>query len=231
MYLYRYLYSFECLIIILLRPKMSTRQTLYRDTSFKYDLIFSTVPNLKDESRNNIGRVQWKRMEEIYPDAVDRILYKITPNDILPPKYFTDNTMWRIFKHLSTNPQVVQAMFVKKNENKRGEFSVYILKDGKPLEIVVDTIIPVIQDADGRYYPAFVNLNFDNNIPDLWPLLIEKAIAKTFSSISILFSKDFLEQFNMLCFETFHKYYTEEREGGKTFEKRDIFDVGYVISL
>ena len=206
------------------------RGSVFRDSSFRQEDLFNTVTNLSPESRNNISRVQWKRIEEVFPQAVNWIFRKINPDDILPPRYFPDHTLWKVLKHLATKKHIINSLFIIRNDSGRGEYSLYIHKDGRSSEIRIDSTIPVIEEAPGKFVPAFINLNFSNgNIPDLWPVLVEKALAKAMNSLQMLFSRDFVEQYSLLCFDTIHKFYSDSNDG-RAFE-RDIFDFQDVRSV
>ncbi|KAL4483298.1 hypothetical protein ABPG72_007940 [Tetrahymena utriculariae] len=73
---------------------------------------------------------------------------------------------------LSQYPNVIKSLFKNQSYNEKGKYILNLIKNGKPIRVVVDDYLPCYQDSRG-----FAFAQSPNNIA-IWPSLLEKAIAK-----------------------------------------------------
>ncbi|KAL4434872.1 hypothetical protein ABPG74_021211 [Tetrahymena malaccensis] len=73
---------------------------------------------------------------------------------------------------LSQYPDVIKSLFRNQSYNDKGKYILNLIKNGKPIRVVVDDYLPCYQDSRG-----FAFAQSPNNIA-IWPSLLEKAIAK-----------------------------------------------------
>ena len=175
------------------------RLSVFNDSTFNIQHAISEAREVGASSRSLLERcLQFKRAEEIYPNFQANLFTNISPNAIMPNHDIREYTFWRILKHLATTPELVRSLFVKLDDNRRGQFSVYVTKEergalraeDKKMEIEIDTVIPVIKIGENQYKPAFCQIQGN----DIWPLLFEKAVMKAFRSLSLMMSSWHLTQ-------------------------------------
>lgn len=177
----------------------SLRLSVFNDSTFNLQTAVSEAREVGASSRSLLERsLQFRRAEEIYPNFQANLFTNISPNAIQPNPLIREYTFWRVLKHLATAPELVRSLFVKLDDNRRGQFSVYVTKEDrgvqkaedKKAEIEIDTVIPVIKVGENQYQPAFCQISGN----DIWPLLFEKAVIKAFRSLSIMMCKRGMKQ-------------------------------------
>lgn len=172
----------------------SIRLSVFNDSTFNLQNAVSEAREVGASSRSLLERsLQFRRAEEIYPNFQANLFTNINPHAIQPNPLIREYTFWRVLKHLATAPELVRSLFVKLDDNRRGQFSVYVTREDraaqraedKKTEIEIDTVIPVIKIGENQYQPAFCQIVGN----DIWPLLFEKAVMKAFRSLSLMMSK------------------------------------------
>lgn len=74
---------------------------------------------------------------------------------------------------LAEKPERIKKLFIDKQANEQGIYSVKLCKNGLQFQIVLDEFIPVVGDK-----PAFAQ----SKNGELWPVILEKAWAKVHGS-------------------------------------------------
>jgi hypothetical protein len=214
------------------------RGSTFRDTSINFaQLLKEEERNMSPDSRRYIDKVKMMRIEDAFPEAVVSCMFQnINPDDILPPKYFPEHTLWKVLKHLATNKKIINSLFINRNDRGKGQYSVYLdlgLGNSSAENFFgteIDSTVPVIENEHGDYSPAFINLRFaPNNIPDLWPLLMEKAIVKATMSLRSLFEADYIKQYSLLRLGLTKKLFSENKVDDPF--NNDLFDISEVRSV
>lgn len=215
----------------------SIRLSVFNDSTFNLQNAISDAREVGSSSRSLLERcLQFKRAEELFPDFQSHLFTNISPDAIQPNPDIREYNFWRILKHLATAPELVRSLFVKLDDNRRGQFSVYVTKEDrdtlkaedKKTEIEIDTMIPVIKIGENQYKPAFCQIVGK----DIWPLLFEKAVMKAFRSLSLMMCRllldsatDYMTQYTTIGLHSFRRL---EASADAAFDRNDIFDFNYV---
>lgn len=114
----------------------------------------------------------WVPVQELFQKQAV-VLYKHFALGNIQYGYLCMNGLLPCYLAMAVRCDSVASVFNNTKFNVQGLYSLRLHIDGRPQEILVDHYIPCI-----RYlrYPLFLRLQK----PEIWPLLLEKAWAKTY---------------------------------------------------
>ena len=124
------------------------------------------------ECENNeidISEIEWKRINEIYEEPQlfsGEINTKKITNGKINSSYFIS-----ALSAISDYPGLIQNIFIEKEYNPDGYYTLILFIDGEFQIIYIDDFIPCLK---GTNIPYFLKVNNFS----IWPLLLEKAWAK-----------------------------------------------------
>ena len=121
----------------------------------------------------DISEIEWKRISEIYPEPnilSDEINGKEITNGKISSSYFIS-----AISALSDYPGLIKNIFINKEYNPDGYYTLILFIDGEYQFIYLDDYFPCLK---GTNIPYFLKVNNFS----IWPLLLEKAWAKLNSS-------------------------------------------------
>lgn len=204
---------------------MSIRLSVFQDASFNFQNLQHSTIGLSPQSVGHIQKVELVNAEEVLPDFRQSFLTDFDPDKIGPNPAIPEYTFWRVLKHLASAPELVKSMFVVKDEERRGKYSLYLNNGGPtPKEVEIDTRIPIIKQLAGKPLQAFTSVNS----ADLWPLFIEKAIIKEFGTgISFGENKTF-QQYSAVGIHCLQKFDAIQDKG---FARQETFDLQFSKKL
>lgn len=160
------------------------RQSVFNDHSFNPNLLTADLRTVDARTRDLLNRsVQWTRAEEIYGNFGPNLFREIDPKVIGPSTNIPEYTFWKVLRHMASHPELVRSVFVIRDEERSGRYSMYVWKDNSRVEVEIDTVIPTI---NGQH--AFCQVTSS----DIWPILFEKAVVKAYGSLAILFGRKLL---------------------------------------
>ena len=176
----------------------------------KFGYIY-TNPNIKDSFENpnkdiDPSEIEWKRASEIFPDPH---LFEgdISTKNIILGKVGSPYFLSSIAA-ISQYPGLISKIFITKEYNPEGFYTLLLFLDGEYQIIYVDDYFPCFKGTNIPYFSK--PLNFE-----LWPLILEKAWAKINGSYSNSISgwpNDVFRTFTGFCCEDLnHNEETEER--------------------
>lgn len=113
--------------------------------------------------------------------------------------------LYTVFQAIKDKPRVLRTLLEKQIVNKKGVYYVKICQDGVWRYIIIDELLPFMKDNTG-VSPAFISIS--NGI--IWPLLIEKALAKiyhTYQSLELGNSIETLRDLTGLFFKFINYIY------------------------
>ena len=192
--------------------------SVFSDVNFKTASLLNDIRDIGITTRDTLtSKLQWKRADEVVPGFQKFIGTQIHPDAIGPNPSLPDYTFWKVLKHMASSPELVRSLFVIRNEDNRGKYSMYVGVGDEKQEIEIDTNIPVLVGMDGKPSPGFCTIT--NN--DIWPILFEKAVLKAYGTASILMGNNFVKQYGTVGPYSFKKI-TIGR--GESLLKSEIFD-------
>lgn len=121
----------------------------------------------------------WRRLEDVY--KIEGFLNDISPL-LIKQGELIRHSLWKVLRTLATHPSVVANMFVE-YDPANGKYIVKLHPEGTQ-RVIVDSYIPFLKRGP-RMEPVFTTI--DNN--DVWPLIIEKALAKVSGGYDAIQSK------------------------------------------
>lgn len=163
----------------------SIKASVFFDTKFQPDMTrFLDTEVITKPDKETLRTIVYKRAEEVYPNFHSSLFTNIRPEAIKRNSLLPNVRLWMTLKHLAHYPVLVKNMFLLKNDEKRGKYTVYLNRRGVKVEVEVDTQLPFLKAYEGLI-PAFTQVEGD----DIWPLLVEKAISKLDGNFDFFFSK------------------------------------------
>jgi hypothetical protein len=150
---------------------------LYVDKDFPPTLA-SICRNSKHNMFSTFSSAKWLRAEELVPSGKKISLYEtMDPSDIdqgvLGTCYFLC-TLAAIAEY----PSRLQPIFITKNHNPNGEYSVKLFKTGVPTKVTVDSLFPCFGD---RLTPMFSKIDSG----EIWVMVLEKVWAKIYGDYCV----------------------------------------------
>lgn len=136
--------------------------------------LLSTNPNIKDsfecEDKNiDLSEIEWKRANEIFPEPHlfegELSSNKIILGKIGSPYFFSS------ISAIADYPGLISKIFIEKDYNPDGFYSLILFIDGEFQIIYVDDYFPCLKGTNIPYFSK-------TNTFELWPMLLEKAWAK-----------------------------------------------------
>lgn len=169
------------------------KQELKQDSSQFTDDLFpphltSLISNPKNSGVLYFQYNNWKRIFE-----KNLILHNDSPSydDIeVENKFLSCENLIIALQIISQKKEIVQKIFENQIINKEGIYSVRFNIDGITNYVIIDDFLPIDQKGE------FVFLKIKNN--KVWPLLIEKALAKVFGSFENISFGSLLDILNIL---------------------------------
>ena len=174
-----------------------------------------TNPNVKDsfESQNkdiDLSEIEWKRANEIFPEPHlfegELNTKNITLGKVSSPYFFPT------ISAIADYPGLISKIFITKEYNPDGFYSLILFIDGEYQIIFVDDYFPCLKGTNIPYFSKTNNF-------ELWPMLLEKAWAKVNGSYVNSLSgwpNDVFRTFTGFCCEDINH---EEETAEKIWEK------------
>lgn len=162
----------------------------YTDKRFPPSPI--SIGNIKASSE--INNIEWIRIPDLeLPDneKVECLFDYISPDNIAQGA-LGDCWILAAFAALAEQPHLIRACFVTKSYNNRGKYKIrlYDQRISKFIYITVDDYIPCVDSK-----PLFSKLSKPYQ---MWPMLLEKAIAKFRGSYAAIEGGDHIDAMRML---------------------------------
>jgi calpain-15 len=208
----------------LMKPTLVRHPTLDSDDNKFIDrTFFPWVNSLFDESLNKfkkeireskIAEIEWKRIQHAYHKNNITIAWKVKQGDVCQGQIGDWYFMAVISALAAMHPEIISDMFLTKNFNEAGIYSMMVYVNGHRQKIVVDDYIPY--DRSSRS-PSFAGKATAN----IWPILLEKAWAKVWGSYEGIISGAGSEAIKFLLpYEIEHeKYEFKKVDVDKFWEK------------
>ena len=99
---------------------------------------------------------------------------------LVPQKFLQHKYLFGVFKALEKRPKILKRIFGDQKISKKGQYFVRICQDGSWKSIIIDDFLPC--SKQGRLFSgAFIQCE-----GQVWPLLIEKTLAKIYHSYESL---------------------------------------------
>lgn len=126
-------------------------------------------------------QIEWKRISEIYPESE---IYKeeITTSDVAGGIFHESYLLSSMYRIAQDSGMAIKKLFINKDINTAGIYSLKIFIDGCPKTVTIDDYIPYISTSN---QPAFIHTSSKS----VWALLVEKAWAKVCGSYEKAHSK------------------------------------------
>ena len=171
--------------------------------------IIGNYPTIKDsfESQDkdiDTSEIEWKRANEIFPDP-HIFEGEINTKNIILGKVGSPYFLSSIGA-MCEYPGLIAKMFVQKEYNPEGYYSLILFLDGEYQIIYVDDYFPCLKGTNIPYFTK-------SNKFELWPLILEKAWAKVNGSYANSLSgwpNDIFRTFTGFCCEDLN--HNEEKE-------------------
>lgn len=169
------------------------KQDLNKNSSQFIDDLFpphlsSLISNPKNSGVLYLEYNNWKRIFE-----KNLKLYDDSPsfNDIdIDNNCLTCQNLIIALQIISRKKELIERIFENQIANQEGIYFVRFNIDGTPTYIIIDDFFPIDQKGD------FVFLKIKNN--KVWPLVIEKSLAKVFGSFENISFGSLLDILNIL---------------------------------
>lgn len=132
----------------------------------------------------DISKVVWVRASELDP-SIRSVLFdkKINPGDLMQGR-LGDCWLVAALANLAEYPAAIRNTFVNLERTARGKYSVRIFDPIKKewQIVVIDDFIPVTRDHQGKFKAVMMTPHG----PEMWAILLEKALAKYCGSYNAL---------------------------------------------
>ena len=130
---------------------------------------------------NKWKKITWKRASEYLKD------YKIFPEKFSPGEIIqgvlNNNTFLSVVAALAENPNFIKSIFITQEINNYGIYGVYLCKDGKYTQYIIDDFFP----CDNKLSIECFSHGVKNTI---WVQILEKCYAKAYGAYSNIETKD-----------------------------------------
>ena len=130
---------------------------------------------------NKWKKIKWKRASEylvgytIFPE-------KFNPGEIIQG-VLNNNTFLSVVAAVAENPSFIKSIFITQDINNYGIYGVYLCKDGKYMQYVIDDYFP----CDNKLSIECFSHGVKNTI---WVQILEKCYAKAYGAYSNIETKD-----------------------------------------
>ena len=130
---------------------------------------------------NKWKKITWKRASEYLKD------YNIFPEKFSPGEIIqgvlNNNTFLSVVAALAENPNFIKSIFITQEINNYGIYGVYLCKDGKYTQYIIDDFFP----CDNKLSVECFSHGVKNTI---WVQILEKCYAKAYGAYSNIETKD-----------------------------------------
>jgi len=130
---------------------------------------------------NKWKKIKWKRASEYLKE------YKIFPEKFNPGEIIqgvlNNNTFLSVVAALAENPNFIKSIFITQEINNYGIYGVYLCKDGKYTQYIIDDFFP----CDNKLSVECFSHGVKNTI---WVQILEKCYAKAYGAYSNIETKD-----------------------------------------
>ena len=141
----------------------------------------SLINNIKKPKYPEWKDIVWLRLQELFKSTIDTInLEDLSAITIKPQKFLQHKYLFTVFQAIKKKPKIIRNLLETQKINKKGAYFVKICQDGVWRYVVIDDFLPCIKEKDS-ISSAFIKV--ERNV---WPLLIEKALAKIYHSFQSL---------------------------------------------
>lgn len=152
-----------------------------RETCRKLDIRFRDpvlqLPNNTEESLEaEVGDLKWASIAEVLRYRPDLFSSSASP---LQPGLLTGGYLFNALSLLFLRPHLVRRLIDCHTADNNGVYGVWIMKDGRWTEQVVDDFLPMVGITDHEMTIA-CSIGHDGEI---WPAIIEKAYARAWGGI------------------------------------------------
>jgi len=86
---------------------------------------------------------------------------------------------------------MIQSMFHRDQNKSDGMHSVWICREGDWQLVVIDDFLPVLKEDDSEKLAFMSHTSKEDELPEIWPSLVEKAYAKSLGSYAKILEADF----------------------------------------
>lgn len=173
------------LVLILLLYSGDYEKVLCKTKKYFSDELFvadfsSLVNNVKKPQYKLWRDIFWVRLQDLFKGCLDLPLYNKAESVILSPNDIPHKYIYTVLESIKEQPWILRNIFEKQTINKKGVYFVKICQDGVWRYIILDEFLPCVRNKD-KISNAFLIVK-----SSIWPLLIEKALAKVYHSYQSL---------------------------------------------
>ena len=134
--------------------------------------------------------MKWERLSKLYGTIDLRVAEHISSKDV-QQGCLSDSYLIPLLGYIANNfPRQIERLFSTKNVNSNGIYALRLLIEGNYTTVVIDDYMPYNPHNDKLIYAQKVTKN-------IWPILLEKAIAKVKGSYEDI-EKDALNLFSYI---------------------------------
>ena len=126
-------------------------------------------------------KIKWKRASE-YMTEYTIFPKKFNPGEIVQG-VLNNNTFLSVVAALAENPSFIKSIFITQEINNYGIYGVYLCKDGKYIQYIIDDYFP----CDNKLLIECFSHGVKNTI---WVQILEKCYAKAYGAYSNIETKD-----------------------------------------
>jgi len=157
---------------------------------FKDDLFLTDFSSIFNNRKNpkypEWINIRWFRLSEAFPSILtekinNKFIYFQDPGFSLTSQTFLQHKyLFAVFKTLENRPKILKRLFVDQKISRKGQYSVRICQDGVWKSVIIDDFVPCVKQGKG-YNGAFLKCE-----GMVWPVLLEKTLAKIYRSYESL---------------------------------------------
>ena len=142
----------------------------------------SLVNNMLRSDKLELGNLKWMRISEIYKKYSPVLFAKNFDDRDLVPGYLESSALAYTFSCLGHANSLASVFPNDQIYNIYGIYSVSLFVNDKPVEVIVDDLIPCVQLHGDHYEPAFTKMRPIGRTVEIWPHILAKAISKHLGS-------------------------------------------------
>lgn len=141
----------------------------------------SLVNNVKRPKYTKWREIFWVGISDLFKDILEMPIYgrgenkSLAPHSHMPHKY-----IYTVLESIKDRSWILKNLMENQKGNKKGVYFVKICQDGQWRYIILDEYLPCFRNKE-NISSAFISVQ-----GCIWPLLIEKALAKCYHSYQSL---------------------------------------------